>query len=242
MPGRGFSYCAGSRYPLLSIREVQIPEGTRSQNTSQYERTCNAEVRPMFKFVLAIMMCAALMGQGSDARSFPYGRAPVTPGARRAAYESELPWLISASEPGPPLETIMRRISSLTLTAAATASSPTGAAADGNGIFHVAIFRFAKEHINDAMTAFRALASASRREPGNLSYDIYRGIDDDQEFYVVEHWASPAALAAHEQTEAFIRFGQGVLVRYATLHDTVTAREFDVGRAAGLPPKAPSRK
>jgi quinol monooxygenase YgiN len=122
------------------------------------------------------------------------------------------------------------RMSFLTLlAAAAAASSQGGGAAGGNEIFHVAIFRFAKEHVNDAMAAFRALASATRRESGCLRYDIYRGIDDDQEFYVVEHWASQAALASHGRTEAFIRFGQGVLVRYATLHDTVTARPFDVG-------------
>ena|SRR5208282_680044 len=109
---------------------------------------------------------------------------------------------------------------------------------DGGGIFHVAIFRFAKEHVNDATVAFRALASASRKERGNLAYNIYRGIDDDQEFYVVEHWASAAALAAHEHIGAFIHFGQGILVRYATLHDTVTASAFDVGRSASqAPPK-----
>jgi quinol monooxygenase YgiN len=115
----------------------------------------------------------------------------------------------------------------LTLAAATIASSQASAAAAGNDIFYVAIFRFAKENIDDAVAAFRALASASRQESGNLSYDIYRGIDDDQEFYIVEHWASPAALAAHERTEAFIHFGQGVLVRRATLHDTVTARAFE---------------
>ena len=101
----------------------------------------------------------------------------------------------------------------MTLTAAAVASSQASAAAAGNDIFHVAIFRFAKENIDDAMVAFRALAAASRQESGNLSYEIYRGIDDDLEFYVVEHWASPEALAAHERTEAFINFGQGVLAR-----------------------------
>ena len=113
------------------------------------------------------------------------------------------------------------------LTAATAASSQASAAAGSNDIFHIAIFRFSKEYINDAMAAFRALASASRREAGNLGYDIYRGIDDDQEFYVTEHWASTPALAAHERTEAFIRFGQGMLLRYATLHDTVTARAFE---------------
>jgi hypothetical protein len=79
----------------------------------------------------------------------------------------------------------------LTLAAATIASSQASAAAAGNDIFHVAIFRFAKVNINDAVAAFRALASASRQESGNLSNDI-RGIDDDQEFYIVEHSVSPA--------------------------------------------------
>jgi quinol monooxygenase YgiN len=122
---------------------------------------------------------------------------------------------------------MLARRSFLTLAAAAAASSQAKTATDGHDIFHVAIFRFAKENINDAMAAFRALASATRQEPGNLAYDIYRGIDDNQEFYIAEHWASPAALAAHERTEAFVHFGQGVLTKLATLHDTVTARPFE---------------
>lgn len=113
--------------------------------------------------------------------------------------------------------------------AAVAASSQASAAAGRDDIFHVAIFRFPKERLNEAIAAFRELASTSRRDPGNLGYNIYCGTDDDQAFYVVEHWASPASLAAHERTEAFIHFGQGVLVRYATLHDAVTARAFDIG-------------
>jgi quinol monooxygenase YgiN len=120
-------------------------------------------------------------------------------------------------------------MSFLTLLAAAPLFSHASAGASGNDIFHVAIFRFAKEHVNDAIAAFHALASASRNDSGNLRYDIYRGIDDDLEFYVAEHWASPAALAAHERTEPFINLGQGVLMKHATLHEAVTARPFDVG-------------
>jgi quinol monooxygenase YgiN len=70
-------------------------------------------------------------------------------------------------------------------------------------------------------------SSAARQESGNLSYDIYRGINDDLEFYVVEHCALPEALAAHERTEAFVHFGQGVLAIHATLHDAVTGRPFE---------------
>ena len=111
--------------------------------------------------------------------------------------------------------------------AVAPVVSSQASGSGSNDVFHVAIFRFAKENIKDARAALRALASASRQEKGNLSYDIYQGIDDDREFYIVEYWASPATLAAHERTEAFIHLGQGVLAKLATLHDTVTARPFD---------------
>ena len=115
----------------------------------------------------------------------------------------------------------------MTLAAAAAASSQARAAGGGDDIFHVAIFRFAKDNVDEAMAAFRALAPAARREPGNLGYDVYRGVDDDLEFYIVEHWASPAALAAHERTETFHHYGRQVLAPHATLHDTVTGRPFE---------------
>ena len=111
--------------------------------------------------------------------------------------------------------------------AAAAALAPQARAAGAQDIFHVAVFRFDRQHVAEAIAAFRTLAPATRQQPGNLAYSLYRGTDDDLEFYILEHWASPAALAAHEQSEVFIRFGQGVLAKYATLHDTVTARPFE---------------
>jgi quinol monooxygenase YgiN len=119
------------------------------------------------------------------------------------------------------------RRSFLKLTATAVASSQASAVAGASDFFHIAIFRFAKENVDDAMAAFRALAAASRQESGNFSYEIYRGIENELEFCVLEHWASPEALATHERTEAFINFRQGVLVKHATLHDAVTGRPFD---------------
>jgi quinol monooxygenase YgiN len=122
---------------------------------------------------------------------------------------------------------MMLRRSFMALAAGAAVSSRTIAAGGtGEEIFHVAIFRFTKENLEQAVAAFRALTVATRQEPGNIAYDVYRGIDDDLEFYIVEHWASAAALAAHERTEAFIHYGRQVLAPHATLHDTVTGRPF----------------
>jgi len=116
---------------------------------------------------------------------------------------------------------------------AAAASAPAVAqavaqAASGQAISHVAVFRFDRTHLDAAIQAFHALAVASRRDAGNLAYDIYRGTDDPQEFYVVERWASQGALDAHERGEAFLKYGVGVLSRHATLHIAVTASGFDV--------------
>jgi hypothetical protein len=60
--------------------------------------------------------------------------------------------------------------------AGAAASSRARAAVGGEDIFHVAIFWFGKEYVNDSMAAFRALAAAARKESGNLSYDLFRGL------------------------------------------------------------------
>jgi quinol monooxygenase YgiN len=121
------------------------------------------------------------------------------------------------------------RTTFLSLLAAVAASVPAAAQnASTQAISHVAIFRFDRADIDTAMRAFQALATASRRDAGNLTYDIYRGTDDPQEFYVVERWASQSALDAHQRGEAFLKYGVGVLTRHATLHVAVTASAFDV--------------
>jgi len=97
---------------------------------------------------------------------------------------------------------MISRANFLTLLGAAVLSSRADGAASGDEIFHVAIFRFAKEHVDDAMAAFRAIAPASRKDSGNLRYDVYRGTDDDLEFYIAEHWASQAAGSADETRDA----------------------------------------
>ena len=100
----------------------------------------------------------------------------------------------------------------------------TEAADDAEAVCHVAIFRFADEHVAEAVAASRELAAATRWQEGNRAYDVFRGVGDGNAFTLVERWASPAALAGHEKSEAFIRLGRGVLTRYATLHDTITGR------------------
>ena len=82
------------------------------------------------------------------------------------------------------------------------------AASVANELFHVVIFRFAKEHVNDATAGFRPLASHPGKSQDVSVTSIHRGIDDDEEFMLVEHWASQAARRrTGGRTEAFTHFG-----------------------------------
>lgn len=118
----------------------------------------------------------------------------------------------------------VRRSSFLAALAAATAAAAaprTSAAADGGSpLWHVALFRFAPEHRGLATDAFRKMRDASRTHRGNLGYDVFASADDPGSFFIVERWASAAALAAHERTPIFNEIGRNVLNRYAEFHDS----------------------
>ncbi|OAR25738.1 antibiotic biosynthesis monooxygenase [Streptomyces sp. ERV7] len=47
-------------------------------------------------------------------------------------------------------------------------------------------------------TAFEHLAPLVRAEEGCLQYDLHQVADDPDRFVLIERWASPEALAAHD--------------------------------------------
>jgi quinol monooxygenase YgiN len=62
----------------------------------------------------------------------------------------------------------------------------------------------------DARRAALAMAEATRRESGCISYAFYADLADPGAFFLFEEWESDAALAAHFQTEHMARFQQQV--------------------------------
>jgi quinol monooxygenase YgiN len=102
------------------------------------------------------------------------------------------------------------------------AGPPADAAESASAVWHTAVFHFAPAHWAVAVSAFREMRSASRTHPGNLSYEVFRSAEDPGSFFIVEHWASAAALAAHEQTRIFNAVGRNILNRYAEVHAAVT--------------------
>ncbi|MEU8638327.1 putative quinol monooxygenase [Amycolatopsis sp. NPDC048633] len=57
--------------------------------------------------------------------------------------------------------------------------------------------------VADLLPLYRRLAEASRTEPGNLAFEVYRDLDDDHSVVLLERYTSPEAFEAHRQTPHF---------------------------------------
>ena len=59
------------------------------------------------------------------------------------------------------------------------------------------------EHVADMEAELRRMVEASRREPGNLRYDLYRIAEGPASFHLFETYDGPAALDAHRGSEHY---------------------------------------
>ena len=66
------------------------------------------------------------------------------------------------------------------------------------------------ERRDEAQRAALAMAEATRREAGCISYAFYADLVEPGTFFIFEEWESDAALAAHFQSEHMVRFQQQV--------------------------------
>jgi aspartate dehydrogenase len=78
------------------------------------------------------------------------------------------------------------------------------------------------ERREEAQCAALAMAEATRREAGCLSYAFYADLVDPGTFFIFEEWESDAALAAHFQTEHMARFQQHVPALLAAGIDVIS--------------------
>jgi quinol monooxygenase YgiN len=63
--------------------------------------------------------------------------------------------------------------------------------------------KFAQEDRDDVVATLRALACASRQEPGCISYIPHLVEDDPDTVLIYEQYADAKALAAHRESEHF---------------------------------------
>lgn len=68
------------------------------------------------------------------------------------------------------------------------------------------------------------LAKASRSEPGNLAFDIYRELDNPRGVVLLERYASREAFLAHRETP---HFKELVLERIVPLLDSRRVEQYE---------------
>lgn len=54
----------------------------------------------------------------------------------------------------------------------------------------------------------RHIVETTRNEPGNISYELYASIDDEEIFIFLEEWKDSASLATHVKTPQFAELGK----------------------------------
>jgi quinol monooxygenase YgiN len=78
---------------------------------------------------------------------------------------------------------------------------------------------------DEVLALLPKLAEASRAEPGNLAFVVYRRLDDDRQVVLLERYTSREAFAAHRETP---HFQDLVLDRIAPRLDSRVIETYDV--------------
>jgi quinol monooxygenase YgiN len=83
----------------------------------------------------------------------------------------------------------------------------------------------------------QAVAAASRREPGCISYRVYEDTEVENDFVFVEEWASSEALQAHFATDHIAQFMRAILgavvappdVKFHTIESSMDLADVQTG-------------
>lgn len=67
----------------------------------------------------------------------------------------------------------------------------------------VATIQAKAEFISDVTATLKHVVAPSRREAGNMQYDLHQVVDKVGAFVFFERWKDREALTAHEQSEHF---------------------------------------
>ena len=124
------------------------------------------------------------------------------------------------------------------LVAAALAVAPTAAPAQAPSatdstayvVTYIEVLPAAKA---EAANLLKQVASASRKEPGNLRYDILQRIERDNQFAILEAWSDLKAAGAHEGGAALKQFKEKLTPLRASFYDERPSNGITVAPASG---------
>lgn len=71
----------------------------------------------------------------------------------------------------------------------------------------VARYRTKPGTTEEVLKHLEAMAAETRNEPGNISYDFFRGVEDDRKIIILESYHTPEDFDLHRQTQHFLTIG-----------------------------------
>jgi quinol monooxygenase YgiN len=74
-------------------------------------------------------------------------------------------------------------------------------------LVNAVIYTFPADKAAEAERTLVELRDASRAEPGCITFDVSRSMEDENVFVLYEEWLDQAALDVHYATEHFARLG-----------------------------------
>jgi quinol monooxygenase YgiN len=74
-------------------------------------------------------------------------------------------------------------------------------------LVNAVIYTFPADKAAEAERTLVELRDASRAEPGCITFDVSRSMEDENVFVLYEEWVDQAALDVHYATEHFARLG-----------------------------------
>jgi len=105
------------------------------------------------------------------------------------------------------------------------ASFSSNKAANDETLAIVATVTVRPEYKDDVLKAIKTVVDATRKEPGNIFYDVFEDVRNPFKFVFIETWKSQSAIDFHNNTAHFNDFVKAVEGK-ATLEASVLKQRF----------------
>lgn len=83
-----------------------------------------------------------------------------------------------------------------------------------------------KEYQNELEKVFQVLVDETRKEEGNISYDLFQTLENPLEYTIIETWKSQDAINIHNSTPHFNTFKEAINERVDNLSITVMEKVY----------------
>lgn len=83
-----------------------------------------------------------------------------------------------------------------------------------------------KEFENELLTVFRNLVDETRKEEGNISYDLHKDLKNPLKYIILERWKSQEAIDLHNDTKHYKSFAGSLKGKIESLNVDIIQKVY----------------